>query len=101
MPAMTKPRRSRQKDAAPKPEQESGAGAKQEAVKTSVTRVPEDIGEMLETIAQHELNGWKTASAIIHADECPLRAWLIPLYEQVIREKQQRAAKIKGQPEEE
>lgn len=63
--------------------------------KTEVLRAPDDISEMIDTIAQHELNGWKTAAAVLDDPGCPLRDWLIPLYQRVIAEKMKRAAEIK------
>lgn len=67
-----------------------------EKTPTELVRVPGDIAEMLRTIEQHRLRGWNTVPKILNDDECPLKDWLRPLYEQVLREKAERAAKMEG-----
>lgn len=78
--------------AAPPPSPDTGA-------KSDTVRVPSDIKDMLDTIAQHGLNQWNKAAAILNDPRCPLRAWLLPLYHQVIAEKTARAAQIKSNVE--
>ncbi|HEY1189558.1 MAG TPA: hypothetical protein VGE74_18070 [Gemmata sp.] len=68
----------------------------QEKAKTELIRCPGDIAEMLKTIEQHRLKGWNTVPKILDDDDCPLKNWLRPLYEQVLQEKAERAARMEG-----
>lgn len=70
-------------------------GAKPYRIPSTAVRAPNDIAEMIDTIAQHELQGWRTSAAILDDAECPLREWLLPLYHRVLEEKAKRAAEIK------
>lgn len=58
-----------------------------EEKRTRVVRVPDEIGEMLEAIAQHGLNGWKSVPVVLRDPNCPLKDWLLPLYQRVLKEK--------------
>lgn len=61
---------------------------------TELIRCPGEIAEMLHTIEQHKLNGWNTIPKILDDEDCPLKDWLRPLYELVLKEKAERAARM-------
>jgi len=79
----------------PKDGQPAGEAGGKPKGKTGFMRAPHDIAEMLDTISQHELNGWKSVAAVLDSDDCPLRDWLLPLYERVVREKAKLAEEFK------
>ncbi len=79
----------------PKPQKELPKRARKTGVKSGFIRVPEDIAKMMSSIAEHELNGWKTQAAILDDPSCPLREWILPLFDKVVEEKRKQSEAFK------
>lgn len=61
---------------------------------TEFTRIPEDIARMVKTIAQQRHRGWTTPAEVLNDPECPLKAWLVPIYNRVVADLAKHAARL-------